>query len=95
MSKLPDQVIIILVLLAAAFSVTCGYAISRQFNKDDEGPQAMSPEQESYMREVRKRNQEMNFGEADQRRWAGGRRGLRHDQHVEAGSSGKTDSYGA
>jgi hypothetical protein len=71
MDALPDSVIVLLVILAAAFSVCMGYGVNRLFFKAEaiSWNQKSQPQME-YMREVRER--------ARMQVWAEARTGKRH-----------------
>ncbi|EXJ66758.1 uncharacterized protein A1O5_09953 [Cladophialophora psammophila CBS 110553] len=63
---LPDQVVVLLCILAAAGAVCVGFAFQRLFGRgdlDEGGFNHKKPEQEAYMREVRSRNMVMAFGD--------------------------------
>ena len=63
--KIPRSLIILLVILGAAFSVLCGYAFFRFFvNNDKQGLEDIPNEQREYMRDVRRRNKGINYFEA-------------------------------
>jgi hypothetical protein len=59
MDKLPDTVIVLLVILAAAFSVMMGFGVQKIMHNSSSDEAAFNerkPEQLAYMREVRERN---------------------------------------
>ena len=62
--NLSDSVIVLLCILGAAFTATCGYAVTRFWFHQPPGEAPLSNDQQAYMREVRMRNQQMNFSEA-------------------------------
>lgn len=64
---LPDSVVVLLCILGAAAATTIGYAVQRTFRKLDfeyADFNQKKPDQEAYMREVRRRNQMLAIGEA-------------------------------
>ncbi|KAH0845068.1 hypothetical protein FOPE_10062 [Fonsecaea pedrosoi] len=63
---IPDQIVVLLVIIGAAAFVTMGFAFQRLFGGQDPNEGKFNvklPEQEAYMREVRSRNMMQLFGE--------------------------------
>lgn len=63
---LSDQLIVFLVIIAAAAFVTTGFAVNRLFGRreDADNFNQKKPEQMAYMREVRERNFTEAFGDS-------------------------------
>ena len=59
-TEIPPELIVLIVMIAAAFLVCCGFAIHKAFGLDDGNTfKPMSQEQEQYMVDVRMRNLKM------------------------------------
>jgi hypothetical protein len=66
MSQIPNQAVVLLVVVGAGFAVLCAYAIFRFWiDPNAHGIRDMSNEQQAYMREVRLRNKGLNYFESD------------------------------
>lgn len=61
---LGPQVVVLICIISAGFTVLCGWAMTRFFFTTVEPPIAPSAEQAAYMRETRLRNQALNHFEA-------------------------------
>lgn len=65
MAEIAKEWMILIIIVGAAFSVLLGYALFRYFVPDNkDGIRDISNEQKEYMRQVRRKNQGLNYFEA-------------------------------
>lgn len=76
MTYLPANAVIFLIILGAGFAIVAAYTVYKLYGRDrydiDDAMQGPGPEQESYMRAVRLRNQRALLWEAGGGKGVGG-----------------------